>query len=310
MSFVKLDGGIVNSSMWSESFATRVLWVTLLAVADEDGVVKHSVPGLQRAANMPMNDLVESLKVLESPDPYSRTPDDSGRRIRRIEDGWLIINYLKYRLPTEKQKEQTKERVRKYRERHNSNNSYCDKSNVTHCNVTETLPSASASASGVCLSSERGVGETLNLNEKTNPMALHATFLRSGPVRWLNWEYQSGQAWAFAISSIPGFNPEAYIEAAKKYSAYVERCGPDYEFTMYPHNWIRTGGVTVDWDKEPVRNGQPRTSKSVRGGNNGNNQRDAGRPGFDDRGVAIGATAKPGEYEESSISLPICESPG
>jgi hypothetical protein len=40
---------------------------------------------------------MEIINKLESPDPLSRSTNDDGRRIERIDGGYRIINYLKYR---------------------------------------------------------------------------------------------------------------------------------------------------------------------------------------------------------------------
>lgn len=138
MSFCKLDSGIVNSSIWSENLATRILWITILAMSDENGFVPTSIPGLIRAANIPKEDFIIGIKALESPDGYSRTSDYDGRRIKKIEGGWLILNFKKYRERSDIAREKTRERVRKYRDKIKS---------VTLGNVTETLPSVSASVS-------------------------------------------------------------------------------------------------------------------------------------------------------------------
>lgn len=124
-------------------------------MANRDGFVSCSIPGLIRAVNITQDEFKQGIKTLESPDSYSRTPDFDGRRIEKVDGGWIVLNFLKYREHSEIIKEQTKERVRKFREKQEK------KHNVTHGNVTETLPSASASAS-VCINSSEGdsKGET------------------------------------------------------------------------------------------------------------------------------------------------------
>ncbi len=97
MGFTKLDSGIVDSSVWSEPPATRVVWVTMLAKCDNTGMVRCSRSGLLRAANVPKDDFDSAISCLEAPDPESRTKEDEGRRIRSVEGGWIVINYMKYR---------------------------------------------------------------------------------------------------------------------------------------------------------------------------------------------------------------------
>lgn len=97
MGFTKLDEGIVHSSIWSEALATRVLWVTMLAMADSRGFVSSSRSGLLRAANIPQADFDTALDILESPDADSRSPEYDGRRIEKCDGGWMVLNYQRYR---------------------------------------------------------------------------------------------------------------------------------------------------------------------------------------------------------------------
>jgi hypothetical protein len=144
MAFTKLDSGIVNSSIWSEPAATRVLWITMLAMSDDTGFVATSAPGLIRAANITKEDFVVGIKSLESEDEHSRTIEYGGRRIDRVEGGWIILNYMKYREKEDKDKH--REYMREYRRK------ACNSQDVTviHSNsqsVTVESRSASASAS-------------------------------------------------------------------------------------------------------------------------------------------------------------------
>lgn len=97
MGFTKLDSGIIDSSIWSEPLAIRVVWVTFLAKANYHGIVKASRSGMIRSSNVSEKDFDRALKVLESPDSDSRSPEFDGRRIEKIEGGWLVLNYKKYR---------------------------------------------------------------------------------------------------------------------------------------------------------------------------------------------------------------------
>lgn len=95
--FVKLYGSIVTSSVWSESAPTRIVWLTMLAIADANGGVAGSVPGLARIANVTLAECEAALKVLSEPDAYSRTTDHDGRRITAVPGGWTVLNYKLYR---------------------------------------------------------------------------------------------------------------------------------------------------------------------------------------------------------------------
>ena len=45
-SYTKLSSTIINSTVWQEGLATKVVWITMLALADKHGEVMASVPGL------------------------------------------------------------------------------------------------------------------------------------------------------------------------------------------------------------------------------------------------------------------------
>lgn len=95
--YVKLFGSILNSSVWQETHATRLVWITLLLLADEDGFVKSSVGGLAHQARVNRDEAEAALATFQSPDPDSQTSDHDGRRIERVEGGWMVLNYGKYR---------------------------------------------------------------------------------------------------------------------------------------------------------------------------------------------------------------------
>jgi hypothetical protein len=95
--FVKLYGSITTSSVWSEPSDTRVVWVTMLAEADADGIIGASLPGLARVANVSLEAAQTAIDTFLAPDPYSRTPENDGRRIEVVDGGWRLLNHKKYR---------------------------------------------------------------------------------------------------------------------------------------------------------------------------------------------------------------------
>lgn len=114
--YVKLFGSILDSSIWAADLATRVVWITMLAMADEYGIVYASVTGLARRAAVSDSACRKALKALASPDGESRTETHEGRRIEALEGGWRLLNYQKYReLRTRKQ---MADAIRQSRHRH------------------------------------------------------------------------------------------------------------------------------------------------------------------------------------------------
>lgn len=151
--FTKLFSSLITSSIWSEDDKTRIMWITLLAITDQDGFCNASLPGLAALARMSIQDAEKCLKKLESPDETSRTTDFEGRRIQRIEGGWCVNNYRKYRDKTraEKRREYLRHKQREHRQRSKSlgNTLMSTKMSTMSTNVNKmsTNPSASASAS-------------------------------------------------------------------------------------------------------------------------------------------------------------------
>lgn len=88
-----LFSGIVAASIWSEPYHVRLVWITVLAIKDRKGFVGVSVPGLARMANVTRDECEDALKRFESPDPDSKCQDNEGRRIKRVEGGWLVLGH-------------------------------------------------------------------------------------------------------------------------------------------------------------------------------------------------------------------------
>jgi hypothetical protein len=95
--YTKLFSSILDSTIWRESKETKIVWITMLAKADKNGLVESSLPGLADAAKVSRQECIDALKVLGSPDLDSRTKAYDGRRIQEVEGGWLILNHNYYR---------------------------------------------------------------------------------------------------------------------------------------------------------------------------------------------------------------------
>lgn len=120
--YTKLFQSLVTSSLWTESDRTRIVWITILAMADKHGEIQASVPGLARLAGVPVEDCEKAIELFLSPDRHSRTPDHDGRRIEKIYGGWAILNHAKYRAMASDadRREQAAERKRRQRDREES----------------------------------------------------------------------------------------------------------------------------------------------------------------------------------------------
>ena len=75
----------------------RIVWITMLAAMGSDYMVRASTGGLAHQARVSREDCERALEVLSSPDSDSRSTENEGRRILRVEGGFLILNGGKYR---------------------------------------------------------------------------------------------------------------------------------------------------------------------------------------------------------------------
>lgn len=119
MSYTKLFHSILDSSIWQESHQTRIVWVTMLAMADQHGEVQAAIPGLAKRAGVTIAEAEQAIATLSAPDNYSRTPDHEGRRIAKIDGGWEILNHAKYRFAAslEDRKEKAALRAKRFRDK-------------------------------------------------------------------------------------------------------------------------------------------------------------------------------------------------
>ena len=95
--YAKLFADIRQSTIWAEDSDTRIVWITLLTMADKDGLVRARAPGISIQARVPLKKVREALALFKAPDPDSRSKDHDGRRMEENEEGYLILNYAKYR---------------------------------------------------------------------------------------------------------------------------------------------------------------------------------------------------------------------
>lgn len=142
--YTKLFGSIVASTIWREPHETRIVWITMLALANKIGIVEASIPGLADLARVTIPECEGALAALQSPDHYSRTKDHDGRRIEPVDGGWAILNHAKYRakMGVDERREYLTAKKREERAR--------DKVNTTSTNVNngadKSTPSTHAEA--------------------------------------------------------------------------------------------------------------------------------------------------------------------
>ena len=116
----KLFTKILDSSIWLEPTPTRIVWLTLIAVMDEKGFAQFaSVANVAHRARVTLEEAQTALTCLENPDINSSDPENEGKRVERVPGGWIVLNAEKHRELVTRSviQEQTRERVRRFRER-------------------------------------------------------------------------------------------------------------------------------------------------------------------------------------------------
>jgi hypothetical protein len=138
MPFVKLDTGILNSTLWV-GFDARNVFITALLMAEPReiteptpqlkvqaieptgfvvppgwyGFVKAAGIGIVRQSGIDRDRGMAALEELGDPDTESRSAEYEGRRLVRVNGGFVVLNYMKYR----ERDETNAQRCRRYRER-------------------------------------------------------------------------------------------------------------------------------------------------------------------------------------------------
>lgn len=137
--YTKLHHSMLHSTVWLEPDNVRLVWITMLLMSDANGEVAASVPGLAAAARVSVEACEEALERLSGPDPHSRTAANEGRRIEKIDGGWELLNYERYRQAASVDDHRTKaaERQRRRRDRLKKSGPSRDKRDVTRDSVTE-----------------------------------------------------------------------------------------------------------------------------------------------------------------------------
>lgn len=116
--FNKLFTKILDSSIWLEPVATRIVWITLLAAMDEDGYAHFSaVENLASRARVTVEEATVALECFMAPDPNSGNPANDGRRVERVPGGFMVLNAAYHREAMNRvvQREQTRQRVAAWR---------------------------------------------------------------------------------------------------------------------------------------------------------------------------------------------------
>ncbi len=104
--FALLWSKILLSSLWTSGTKdTKIVWITMLALKNADGIVQGSVPGLAKVAGVSDGECQIVLDVLLAPDKDDTSGVMEGRRLLKIPGGWQVVNNDLYRFSTEERRE-------------------------------------------------------------------------------------------------------------------------------------------------------------------------------------------------------------
>jgi hypothetical protein len=162
--YSKLFTKILDSSIWLEPQSTRIVWITMLAAMDQDGMCQFaSVLNVARRANVNVEEATAALKVLESPDPHSSDPDNDGRRIERVPGGWIVLNATKYRaiVSANESRRLAKERAQRYRDKKKKGVTKRDETAERNAPITQSEAEAEAEAEAAFCKGNNSLGREM-----------------------------------------------------------------------------------------------------------------------------------------------------
>jgi hypothetical protein len=157
MGFVKLDSGMLDSTLWMAR-TQREIFITALLMAEPYelevsaaqievnslketgfmvppgwyGFVPAAGVGIIARALVAQKEGLDALEALGSPEELSRSQDFDGRRLVRVDGGYIVLNYMKYR----DRDYTTADRSRRYRERKKLRESHRDVT-ASHRDITQ-----------------------------------------------------------------------------------------------------------------------------------------------------------------------------
>jgi hypothetical protein len=219
----KLFSKIVNSSVWMAPTDHRIIWITLLALMDQDGFVAvASIQNLAHTARIPLKAAQAAVTAFESPDVLAPTQEFEGRRIERVPGGWMVLHAPKYRAmaTAETIREQTRLRTQAYRQR-----------KVTASDASVTHRDEIVTPSETETNSKQIQKNTTAASRPDEPLEF-IEFKSIYPKR------TGGQPWSRALKAIQarlrqGATWEQIMDGARRYASFMHATGKDHtEFVM------------------------------------------------------------------------------
>jgi len=245
----KLFTKILDSSIWLESTPTRLVWITMIAAMDEDGMCQFaSVANLAHRARVTKEEAESAIACLESEDVDSSDPENEGRRIERVPGGWIVLNARKYRelVTREVVKEKTRARVARFREKKacNAGVTHVKRSVTPSETDTDTQAEAKAKAEAEALSAAKAAEATALASLESEAGKDHKKFCAD----WCAYyETKTGQKYPFqAKDGVAAAKLLKHFGGSEKLKAFIKSCH-EREREGFP--FASLGGLAMFWSQ-------------------------------------------------------------
>ena len=248
MPYVKLDCGILDSTLWidrdqREVFLTALLmaspvefstevqqlrvdsieWTGFKAPAGWYGMVEAAGPGIVRRALVDPDHGMAALHALGEPDHQSRSQKHEGRRLIRIDGGFLVLNFMDYR-----DRDYTMaERAKRYRARKKADQPSQQKSTPSHRDFVTSRRDITQSESESESESERtknpSARKRANADEEPEGFAEFRQLYppRAGSQPWT----RAVRAWRARVAE--GAQVADILAGTRRYAKYIAATGKE-----------------------------------------------------------------------------------
>jgi uncharacterized phage protein (TIGR02220 family) len=123
----------------AENWQALITFQQMIVLCDADGIIDMTPNAISRRTGIPLEHIEEGINFLEKKDPYSRTPNEDGRRIARLDEhrpwGWYIVNHEKYKKMKDNDEIREQNRLRKQRQREKEQKCHAESRDVTPCHA-------------------------------------------------------------------------------------------------------------------------------------------------------------------------------
>ena len=91
--YTPISSKIVDSSLWCEEDYVIKVFLTMAVKKDRDQICRGTAFNIAQWSKKTEREVLSALNILSSPDTKRLEPQPfEGRRIEKVDDGWLILN--------------------------------------------------------------------------------------------------------------------------------------------------------------------------------------------------------------------------